>query len=89
MYIGDKKILPFLTPLRIGKITIKTTTASKEYEIEKVEFYTDNTLRSTDITEPYSWTWNTLTFFRHTVKVIAYDTAGHNSTREFTMWKLF
>lgn len=89
IYILDKKILPFLTPLSIGKITIETTAASKDYEIEKVEFYIDNTLRSTDITEPYSWTWNTIAFFKHTVKVVAYDTAGHNSTREFTMWKLF
>jgi hypothetical protein len=89
VYIGDKKILPFLTPLSIGKITIEITAASKDYEIEKVEFYIDNTLRSTDITEPYSWTWNNLAFFKHTVKVVAYDTVGHNSTREFTMWKLF
>jgi len=89
IYIVDKKILPFLTPLSIGKITIETTAVSKDYEIEKVEFYIDNTLRSTDITEPYNWTWNTLAFFKHTVKVVAYDTAGHNSTREFTMWKLF
>ena len=89
LYIADKKILPFLTPLSIGKITIETAVASKTYEIEKVEFYIDNTLRSTDTSEPYSWTWNTLAFFKHTVKVVAYDTAGHNSTREFIMWKLF
>jgi hypothetical protein len=86
-YINDKKILPFLAPLSIGKITIETSAVSKEYGIDKVEFYVDNTLRSTDITEPYSWTWNTLAFFRHTIKVVAYDTAGHNATRQFIMWK--
>ncbi|MCX6663104.1 MAG: Ig-like domain-containing protein [Euryarchaeota archaeon] len=68
---------------------METSVTSKDYEIEKVEFYIDNTLRSTDITEPYSWTWNNLAFFRHTVKVVAYNTADHNSTREFTMWKFF
>jgi len=87
VYIRDQKILPFFTPVSLGKITIETTAASKDYDIEKVEFYIDGTLRSTDIAEPYSWTWNTLSFFRHTIKVVAYDTMGHNATREFTMWK--
>jgi hypothetical protein len=46
VYIGDKKVLPVLTSLNIGKITIETTAASRNYEIEKEEFYIDNTLRS-------------------------------------------
>jgi len=87
IYIGDTKVLPFLTPVSIGKITIETTAASKDYGIEKVEFYIDGVLRSTDITEPYNWTWNSFSFLRHTIKVMAYDTVGHNATREFTMWK--
>jgi hypothetical protein len=89
VYIGDKKMLSFLTPVSIGKITIEASAISNNYEIEKVDFYIDNKLRSTDMTAPYSWTWNNIAFLKHTVKVIAYDTAGHNSTREFTMWKFF
>jgi hypothetical protein len=89
VYIGDKKMMSFFTPVCIGKITIETSAISNIYEIEKVDFYIDNKLRSTDMTAPYSWTWSNIAFFKHTVKVIAYDIAGQNSTREFTMWKFF
>jgi len=89
VYIGDKKMMSFFTPVSIGKITIETSAISNTYEIEKVDFYIDNKLQSTDMTVPYSWTWSNIAFFKHTVKVIAYDIAGQNSTREFTMWKFF
>lgn len=89
VYLFDKKVLPFFTPLSLGKITIEATATSTEYGIEKVEFYIDDRLQSTILTEPYSWTWNSLSFFRHTVKVVAYDTIGRNAQRTFTMWKFF
>jgi hypothetical protein len=89
VYIGDRKVLPFMTPVSIGKITIEASATSNTFDIEKVDFYVDDTLKSTDTAAPYSWTWNTMAFLKHTVKVCVYDTAGHNATREFTMWKFF
>jgi hypothetical protein len=89
VYLRDNKIISFPVPLGIGKITIETFAACKDADIEKVEFYVDNSLQSTDSTSPYSWTWNTPAFLRHNVKVIAYDTVGHNTTRELNMWKFF
>ncbi len=88
LYLFDKKILPFFVPLSFGKITIEVTATSKDFGIEKVEFYVDGILRSTDFDEPYSWTWNSLALLRHTVNVVAYDTRGYNSTRTFTLWKI-
>jgi hypothetical protein len=87
LYIADKKVVPFVTPVSIGKITIDASATSTSYGIEKVEFYVDDTLRSTDTTAPYSWTWDTIAFFRHTLKAIAYDTAGSSTTREIVLWK--
>jgi hypothetical protein len=89
LYISDKKIMSFFTPVSIGKITIETTAASNGFDIEKVEFYVDDILRSIDNLEPYSWTWVTLAFFRHALKVVAYDNRGHTSTRQLTLWKFF
>jgi len=43
VYNVDKKILQFLTLVSIGKITIETSTASKDNKIKNVEFYLDNT----------------------------------------------
>lgn len=87
LYVGDKKIMPFVTPVSIGKITIDVSATSTSYGIEKVEFWVDDMLKSNDTEAPFSWTWHTIAFLRHTVKVIAYDTAGNTATREFRLWK--
>ncbi len=89
LYIGDKKILPFFTPVSFGKITIETTVTSNNDNIERVEFFVDGALQSTDTTAPYSWTWNRIAFLKHPIKIVAYDTEGHNSSRELTLWKFF
>jgi hypothetical protein len=89
VYLTDKKILPFPAPLCLGRITINTSVSNINYGIEKVEFYMDDALQATVITAPYRWTWNHPAFFKHVVKVVAYDTGGHNTTREVTLWKFF
>ncbi|MCX6661385.1 MAG: Ig-like domain-containing protein [Euryarchaeota archaeon] len=89
LYIGDKLIMPFFTPVSIGKITIETNVTSNNYNIDRVEFFLDSTLQSTDTTAPYSWTWNRFAVLQHTIKIVAYDTEGHNSSRELTLWKFF
>jgi len=89
IYVADKKILPFPAPLCFGKITINASVQSTSYGVDKVEFYVDNILQETVATAPYTWTWSHLAFFKHVVKVIAYDTGGHNITREITMRKFF
>jgi hypothetical protein len=89
LYIADKKVLPFFTPVCLGRITIETNATSINEGIDRVEYYVDGTLQSTDTNAPYSWTWDTRAFFKHTVSVVAYDTAGHTSMREFILWKFF
>lgn len=89
LYLFDRKILPFFTPVCIGKITVEATVESKEHGIEKVEFYIDDTLQYTAPAEPYRWTWDTLAFFKYTVHIVAYDTMGNNATRKVTLWKFF
>jgi len=87
VYLFDKKILPFFVPLSIGKITIEATASNPVSGVERLEFYLDNELKATLTNEPYLWSWNEPSFFRHTIKVLAYDTFGHNTTRQFTVWK--
>ena len=89
VYFGDKKILPFPSPLCLGKITIESSVQSMTFPIERVEFYVDDVLQETITAEPYSWTWSHPAFFKHIVKIIAYDTAGHTATREISIRKFF
>jgi len=89
IYLKDTRILPFSKPFIIGKITIQVEATPKPFEIERVEFYIDDTLKATDTEVPYQWTWDTSAFFKHTIKVIAYDTTGKSDSDELTVKKFF
>ena len=44
---------------------------------------------ATDTTSPYSWNWDTMAFFKHTIKVIAYNTVGKEQGASLEVWKFF
>ncbi len=76
-------------PIIIGLIDIEINASQEQIGIERVEFYIDDILQATDITVPYSWTWNNIRFFKHTIKVIAYDTSGKSTSTSIGVWKFF
>jgi len=91
LYLRNSKILPLRKPLIIGTIDIEVAASDDQTGIERVEFFIDDELKETDITEPYNWTWDEKTRFRfrHTIKVIAYDEAGNYATSEISVRKFF
>jgi hypothetical protein len=89
IYIRNDKVLPFITALVFFAIDVEITASDNESGIALVEFYVDNTLKANDTTAPYSWTWSERSFFMHTLKIIAYDNAGHHTDKEITVWKFF
>ncbi|MDP2905532.1 MAG: Ig-like domain-containing protein [Candidatus Omnitrophota bacterium] len=62
-----------------GSVNIQAT-ATDNVGVAKVEFYVDNSLKSTDTTSPYAYSWDTTTATNasHALKAIAYD-AKNNS----------
>ena len=62
----------------IGKITVEAGVYG-ENGIEKVEFYIDGVLKSSDSEQPYGWTWNEFAVGNHEIKVIAYDNEGNEA----------
>ncbi|UCD13585.1 MAG: VCBS repeat-containing protein [Thermoplasmatales archaeon] len=91
LYIRNKKILPLRKPLIIGYIDIEIEATDEHSGINQIEFYINNKLKSNCTEAPYSWRWDEHTpfRFRHTIKVIAYDNAGNNATKEMKVWKFF
>ncbi|MCK4332384.1 MAG: hypothetical protein KAV40_02265 [Thermoplasmatales archaeon] len=89
IYIRDNKVLPFFLPILIGKITIEANATNEEYGINRVEFLVDNDLKENDSSEPYSFSWNEPAFFRHNIKVVAYDNIGKSISKEIIVWKFF
>ncbi|MHC1625290.1 MAG: Ig-like domain-containing protein [Methermicoccaceae archaeon] len=93
IYIFDTRIIwlkPFsFTPICVGKITVEADAYDNQSGVNKVEFYLDGTLQTTDTTMPYSWTWKGVAFFKHTIKAVAYDNAGNTASDEITIWRFF
>jgi hypothetical protein len=85
----DMRILPFSKPFIIGKITIQVEATQEPFGIDHVEFYVDDTLKTTDTKAPYQWIWSTPAFFKHTIKAIAYDTSGKSSEKSIDVTKFF
>ena len=81
LYIGDREIIPTDSPIIFGKITVKAD-ATDDSGIKKVEFYIDDNLKETIEKEPFEWLWNETAFFKHSIKVIAYDKAGNTASDE-------
>jgi len=90
--IGDffELKIPCITNLIIGKIDIEADTPNCLHGIDRVEFYIDDDLKSTDSTEPYSWLWDEQQlFFLYTIKVVTYDCIGNSDYDDIRVWKLF
>jgi len=93
LYIFNLKIRQYLIrkPFIIGRIDIKVDASDNISGIERVEFYIDGKLKSTDTSEPYSWKWRFGGFIKHrrTIKAVAYDNGGNNASAEIKVWKFF
>ncbi len=80
IYFMNKRILPFHKPVIIGRITIEATTTQVPLGIDRVEFYVGDTLKATDTTAPYSWTWTgPQPHGTYMIRAFAYDTAQRRS----------
>jgi chitodextrinase len=61
--------------------TISANASDAESSITKVEFYVDSTLKTSDTSSPYSYTWNSgVTAGAHTIQAKAYDTYNNVAT---------
>jgi len=89
LYLSNKKILPFFRPLIIGGIDIEVEASDNISGISRIEFYVDGETKEFDYSEPYSWTWDEKAFFKHTLKVVAFDRSGNIANDEIPVWKFF
>ncbi len=78
----------------VGKTTIKVNASSIDSTIEKVEFYVDEKLKSTDTTAPYEWTFRKIDYIKHlfrkqTIMVKAYAANGKTSSASIDVLAFF
>lgn len=91
LYLNNQRILPFPTARIIGPIDIEAFTGGHwpgSGSVDSVEFYIDDVIQATIHTEPFNWTWSTISFGKHMIKIIAHDTNGNIATEEREVRKI-
>jgi hypothetical protein len=89
LYLFGKDLGAFPSTLIIGKIDVEAQVNGVSETVEKIEFYKNDVLQYTDTEAPYIWTWNALSLFRHTIKIVAYYDPVNTTSNEITVWKFF
>ena len=69
----------------IGEISIEAYVTNEGYDIERVEFFIDDELKSTDYEYPYEYLWDEKTIGQRTLKAIAYDIDEKEMTDEIVV----
>ena len=87
MYIFDRSFIPIVITLVIGSITVEVDADDLDYGIDRVEFYINNELESTDNDEPYVFSWSKPSFGRQTLKTIVYSNFGVYAEEEIQVIK--
>ena len=91
IYLNNQRIMPFPTSRVIGPIDIEASTGGHwpgSSSVDYVEFYIDDDLQATVTNAPFNWTWSTISFGKHMVKIIAYDTYGNMAVEEREVHKV-
>lgn len=64
-----------------GTTSISATVSDASSGVASVKFYIDDTLKETDTSSPYSYSWDTTSYTNgsHTIKLVATDNVGNES----------
>lgn len=83
LYFFGRAILPTLRDktIIIGRITVEVNVTSTPSGVKDVKFYVDGYMKYNTSEPPYTWNWG-MAFGKHTLKVKAFDKAGHNASKE-------
>ena len=91
LYVRNRKMFPLRAPFIVGAIDIEVNASDNLSGMKKVEFYIDNQLVSNDTVSLFTWNWNRRTplHWNHVIKIIAYNNAGNQTTKEISVRKFF
>ncbi|MBN1860765.1 MAG: DUF362 domain-containing protein [Candidatus Thermoplasmatota archaeon] len=88
LYIFGRDIGGSVLTASIGRLNVEAQVNGVSGTVEKVEFYKDGMLQSTDMDAPYIWSWTKLSFYRHTIKIVAYCNSTSPLSNQMNIWKI-
>jgi hypothetical protein len=88
LYVFGSDLGAFPFTMIIGRISVEAQVNGVSEPIQKIEFYTDETLQFTDTDPPFIWTWNKLSLRGHTIKIVAYYDSVNLTSNQIKVWKI-
>ncbi len=87
LYIQDKQVarLPLGKIQIIGKLTMVLEAADNSSDIMSIDIYIDSIFKVRLQGPYYEWMLDDPLFFRHKIRIVAYDVYGTNVSTEFTI----
>jgi len=85
VYIFNRKILPSLITVVIGKIDVEMDIYGPVWE-DYTEYVVDGVVRHVDIFNNHTWTWDERIFFRHELKVVVHTVTGKILEKSIKVW---
>ncbi|MFH1013486.1 MAG: PKD domain-containing protein, partial [Thermoplasmatota archaeon] len=89
IYVKNKPVFPFFTPLVFGEITINISATDEDTSIEKIEIRINDELIGIWYNSSVHYVWSERTIGRYKLYVVAYDVAGNWKVAEKIVWKIF
>jgi len=87
---GDfRKQIPSSLAIIFGSLPIEFSVIENGSGLKQVDIYIDSRLKTSLTQEPFIWEWESLSFRKHTVTIVASDHAGNQNTQTVAVWKLF
>ena len=89
IYLMNKKILPFVTPVCIGPIDVEVLISGSN-DVDRVVFYLDGKPISESLSPPYIYSWNKNDIFKikYNLKAVIYMDSQIYETPEEIVWKI-
>jgi parallel beta-helix repeat protein len=89
IYINNTKIISFFIPIIFGNIEIYPFVNDDETNISSIRIYIDNKLTEVFTYLPESIIWDKVAFGKKTIRLVAFDNAGNEASKEIIVFKFF
>jgi hypothetical protein len=88
LYFNGRELFKLWNTIILGAIDVKAE-VSGPVDFQKVEFYLDDELVTSDDESPYIWSWNERKFGIFTIKTVGYYGEDDQTSDTITVWKIY
>lgn len=89
LYLFNREVMPFFSPVILGRINVEYEELLNETLPHFIELYVNNELLPNQNFWIGGLKWNTPSFGKNTLKILVFDAYGNRASDEIEVWKFF